>query len=145
MLVQRLNSQLEDQGISLRLTSHPHPVRQGNPTISYTTAGIALGILEVCKPNHPVQSTFVKVEIPSSQKNLERWTIYRHELKRSKNGRMEQSKAMEHESRKASSDVLKQRKIYIYIYINRNVRISKAVELTPSVLSWDSADVVVSF
>jgi hypothetical protein len=65
VLVQRLNSQLEDQGISLRLTSHPHPVRQGNPTISYTTAGLALGILEVCKPNHPVQSTFVKVEIPS--------------------------------------------------------------------------------
>jgi len=30
---------------------------------------------------------------------------------------MEQSKAMEYESRKASSDVLKQRNIYIYIYI----------------------------
>jgi hypothetical protein len=29
---------------------------------------------------------------------------------------MEQSKAMEYESRKASSDVLKPRNIYIYIY-----------------------------
>jgi len=35
-----------------------------------------------------------------------RWNIYSHEWKRSKNGRMEQSKAMEYESRKASSDVL---------------------------------------
>ena len=47
----------------------------------------------------------------------ERWNIYSHEWKISKNGRMEQSKAMEYESRKASSDVLKPRNIYIYIYI----------------------------
>ena len=38
--------------------------------------------------------------------------IYSHEWKRSKNGRMEQSKAMEYESRKAASDVLKPRNIY---------------------------------
>ena len=44
-------------------------------------------------------------------KNLERWNIYSHEWKRSKNARMEQSKAMEYESRKASSDVLKPRNI----------------------------------
>jgi hypothetical protein len=44
--------------------------------------------------------------------NLERWNIYRHEWTRSKNGRMEQSKAMEYKSRKASSDVLKSRYIY---------------------------------
>jgi hypothetical protein len=36
--------------------------------------------------------------------------------KRSKNGRIEQSQAMEYGSRKASSDVLKPRNIYIYIY-----------------------------
>ena len=42
----------------------------------------------------------------------ERWNIYSHEWKRSKNGRMEQSKEMEYESRKASSDVLKPRNIY---------------------------------
>ena len=52
-----------------------------------------------------------------SPENLERWNIYSHEWKTSKNGRMEQSKAMEYESRKASSDVLKPRNIYIYIYI----------------------------
>ena len=39
---------------------------------------------------------------------------YSHEWKKSKNGRMEQSKEMEYESRKASSDVLKPRNIYIY-------------------------------
>ena len=52
-----------------------------------------------------------------SPENLERWNIYSHEWKRPKNGGMEQSKAMEYESRKASSDVLKPRNIYIYIYI----------------------------
>jgi hypothetical protein len=36
---------------------------------------------------------------------------------RSKNGRLEQQKAMEYGSRKTSSDVLKPRNIYIYIYI----------------------------
>jgi hypothetical protein len=41
-----------------------------------------------------------------SPENLEIWDIYSNEWKRSKNGRMEQSKAMEYESRKASSDVL---------------------------------------
>ena len=50
-----------------------------------------------------------------SLENLERWNIYSHEWKRSKNGRMEQSKAMEYECRKASSEVLKLRNIYIYI------------------------------
>ena len=44
------------------------------------------------------------------------WDIYNHEGKRTKNGRMEQQKAMEYGSRKASPDVLKQH-IYIYIYI----------------------------
>ena len=50
-----------------------------------------------------------------SAENLERWNIYSYEWKRSKNGRMEQSKAMGYESRKASSDVFKPRNIYIYI------------------------------
>ena len=47
-----------------------------------------------------------------SPENLERWNIYSHEWKRSKNGRMGQSKAMEYESRKASSDVFKPCNIY---------------------------------
>jgi hypothetical protein len=34
-------------------------------TTFWTLATIALGILEVRKPSHPVQSTLVKVEIPS--------------------------------------------------------------------------------
>ena len=42
---------------------------KGDPTSSYATAGIALGILEVSKPNYPVQSTLVKVEIPSIETN----------------------------------------------------------------------------
>jgi hypothetical protein len=37
--------------------------------------------------------------------------------KKSKNGRMEQEKAMEYETREASSDVSEPRNIYIYIYI----------------------------
>jgi len=37
----------------------------GGPTSSYATAGITLGILEVRKPSHPVQSTFIEVKIPS--------------------------------------------------------------------------------
>ena len=41
--------------------------------------------------------------------------IYTAINERSKNGRMEQSKEMEYESRKAQSDVLKPRNIYIYI------------------------------
>jgi len=65
---------------------------KGDPTSSYATTGIALGILEVHKPHHLVQSTFVKVEIPSKQ-----------------------SKAMKYESPKVSSEVLKPRYIYIYI------------------------------
>jgi hypothetical protein len=43
---------------------------KGDPTSSYATAGIALGILEIRKPNHPVQCTFVKVEIPSIGEHL---------------------------------------------------------------------------
>jgi hypothetical protein len=46
------------------------------------------------------------------RRTLERWNIYSHEWKRYKNGRMEESKAMEYESWKASSDVLKLRFIY---------------------------------
>ena len=48
-----------------------------------------------------------------SPENLERWNIYSHEWKRSKNGRMEQWKAMECESRKVSSYVLKPVDSYI--------------------------------
>jgi hypothetical protein len=47
-----------------------------------------------------------------SQKKLERWDIYSQEGRRSKNGRMEQLKAMEYGSQKALPDVLKP---HIYI------------------------------
>ena len=43
---------------------------------------------------------------------------------------MEQSKAMEYESRKASSDVLKPRNIYIYIYIYKCVVIMDEYNVT---------------
>ena len=51
------------------------------------------------------------------------WDIYSHEWKRTKNGRMEQPKAMEYGSRKSSPDILKPHThthtyIYIYIYIS---------------------------
>jgi hypothetical protein len=55
----------------------------------------------------------------SSPKNLQIWDLYSHERKRSKNGRMEQSKAIEYGSRKASPHVLKPRNIYIYIIFYR--------------------------
>jgi hypothetical protein len=44
--------------------------------------------------------------------NLERWNTYSHEWKRSKSGRMEQSKTMEYESRKK----------YIYMYVYDMIR-----------------------
>jgi len=50
-----------------------------------------------------------------SLKNLERWDIYSHEGKRSKNGRMEQQKAMEYGSQKASPDILKP---HLYIFLS---------------------------
>jgi hypothetical protein len=59
--------------------------------------------------------TWSKETTRPSPKNLKRWNIwniYSDEWKKSKNGQMEQWKAMEYESRKASSDVLKPRNIY---------------------------------
>jgi hypothetical protein len=55
--------------------------------------------------------TWRKENTRPSPENLESWNIYSDEWKRYKNGRMEQSKAMEYESLKASSDVLKPRNI----------------------------------
>jgi hypothetical protein len=66
--------------------------------------------------NYDSLETCRKETTRPSLENVERWNIYSHEWKRSKNGRMEQSKAVEYESRKASSDVLKPRYIYIYIF-----------------------------
>jgi hypothetical protein len=71
----------------------------------------------VTTKNYDLLETWRKETTRPSPENLERWNIYSHEYKRSKNGRMEQSKKMEYKSRKASSDVLKPRNIYIYIYI----------------------------
>jgi len=62
--------------------------------------------------NYDPLETWRKEKTRPSPENLERWNIYSHEWKRSKNGRMEQSKAMEYEIRKASSGVLKPRNIY---------------------------------
>jgi hypothetical protein len=56
--------------------------------------------------------TWRKETTRPSPENLERWNIYSSEWKRSKNGRMEQSKAIEYESRKASSDILKPHNTY---------------------------------
>jgi hypothetical protein len=58
-----------------------------------------------------------------SPKNLERGDIQSHEEKRPKNGRMEQQKAMEYGSRKASSDVVNPRNIYTYMYIYNCINI----------------------
>ena len=63
--------------------------------------------------NYDLLETWRKEKTRPSPEKLERWNIYSHEWKRSKIGRMEQSKAMEYGSRKASSDVLKPRNIYI--------------------------------
>jgi len=71
--------------------------------------------------NYDSLETWRKEKTRPSPENMERWNIYSHEWKRSKNGRMEQSKAMEYESRKASSDVLKPRYIYIYRVFNLKV------------------------
>jgi hypothetical protein len=115
---------------------------KGDPTSSYATAGIALGILEIRnnigwhKPettylvwpyrengsnattkNYDSLKTWRKETTRPSPENLKRWNIYSHEWRRSKNGRMEQLKAMEYESWKASSEVLNSCIIYIYIYI----------------------------
>jgi len=65
--------------------------------------------------NYDSLETWRKEKTRPSPENLERWNIYSHEWKRSKNGRMEQLKAMEYESQKASSDVLKLRNIYVNI------------------------------
>jgi hypothetical protein len=62
--------------------------------------------------NYDSMETWRKEKTRLSPENLETWNIYSHEWKRSTNGRMEQSKAMEYESRKASSDALKPRNIY---------------------------------
>jgi hypothetical protein len=52
---------------------------------------------------------------------LESWDIYSDERKGSQNGRMDQSKPMEHGSLKASPDVLKPR--YIYIYTHTHIQL----------------------
>jgi hypothetical protein len=67
--------------------------------------------------NYDSLETWRKENTRPSKENLERWNIYSHEWKRSKNGRMEQSKAMEYESRKASSEALTQHNIYMCVYI----------------------------
>jgi len=52
-----------------------------------------------------------------SPKNLERWDIYSHELQRPTSRRIEQSKAMEYGSRKASPEVSIPHYIYICMYV----------------------------
>jgi hypothetical protein len=83
----------------------------------------------------------------SATKIMERWDMYSHECKRSHIGRMEQSKAMEYRSRKASPDVLKPRNsqkrtqdkfthFVSLIYLGKaNIRLIESVILCPSVIS----------
>ena len=54
--------------------------------------------------NYDSLETWRREKTTPSPENLERWNIYSHEWKRSKNGRMEQSKAMEYESRGKSKE-----------------------------------------
>jgi len=75
----------------------------------------------------------------------EGWNIYSHEWKRSKNGRMEQSKAMEYESRKALSDILKPRNIYIYIYIYIHLTLGRAHFLSCSFQFIDYSLIILYF
>jgi hypothetical protein len=51
---------LWDQGISVRLTSHTHPVRQRDHTRSYATAVVALG-LKVCWPIEPKLGVYMRM------------------------------------------------------------------------------------
>ena len=62
---------------------------------------------------------------------MKRWAIYSREEKRSKNGRMEQPKAMECGSRKVSPDVLKP---HVYIYMCVCVCGISSAELWPVLL-----------
>jgi hypothetical protein len=57
-----------------------------------------------------------------SLKNLERGDIHSCEGKRPKNGRMEQQKAVEYGSRKASSVIVNPRNIYIYMFYSSPTR-----------------------
>jgi hypothetical protein len=52
LLLSRPTPNLEDQGIPLRLASTPWPIRHGDPTSSYATAGIALRVSGALKPHH---------------------------------------------------------------------------------------------
>ena len=67
--------------------------------------------------NYDLLETWRKTKTRPSPENLERWNIYSHEWKRSKNGRMEQSTTMEYESRKESSEVLKPHYIYMCVCV----------------------------
>jgi len=86
--------------------------------------------------NYDLLETWRKETTRPSPENLKRWNIYSHEWKRAKNGRMEQSKAMEYESRKASSDVLKPRYIYIYIYIYITCYITQLTSIYSKCWKW---------
>ena len=66
--------------------------------------------------NYDSLQTWRKKKTRPSPKNLERWNINSHEWKRSKNGRMEQPKAMELAVGRRCQTFLN-RAIYIYIYI----------------------------
>jgi hypothetical protein len=60
LLASRPTPNLEDQGMPLRLTPTPWPVRHGCPTSRYTTAGIALRVSGALKLHH-----HDKMETPS--------------------------------------------------------------------------------
>jgi hypothetical protein len=88
-----------------------------NPKTTYVVWSCRENGPNASTKNHDSLETWRKETTRPSPENLERWNIYSHEWKRSKNGWMEQSKAMEYESRKASSDVLKPRNMYfVFVY-----------------------------
>jgi len=88
-----------------------------NPETTYLVWSCRENGLNATTKNYDSLKTWRKEKTRPSPENLERWNIHSHEWTRSKNGRIKQSNAMEYESRKASSDVLKLHYIYIYIYI----------------------------
>jgi len=76
-----------------------------NPKTAYLVWSCRENRPNATTKNHDLLETWRKETRPSPE-NLERWNIYSHDWKTFKNGWMEQSKAMEYEIRKASSDVL---------------------------------------
>jgi hypothetical protein len=99
-----------------------------NPKTTYLIRSCRENGPNATTKNYDSLETWRKEKTRPSPENLKRWNIYSHEWKRYKNGRMEQSKAMECESREESSDVLKPN---IYIHIESVVYLSTPRTMQP--------------